>query len=185
MKQLLVILGSLLWLMVLAIPALGQEKASNKYVGVKTCAPCHKAEKTGNQFGVWQKTKHAEAYKTLLTPAAAAVAKKKGLTKAAAESPECLECHTVTAAAPALDKTFDAKDGVQCEACHGAGSAYKSMAIMKDTAKAVKAGLTMYADNAAIEKKCVTCHNDKSPTFKEFKFDASWAKVKHPRPKKS
>ncbi|HEY6191718.1 MAG TPA: multiheme c-type cytochrome [Bacteroidota bacterium] len=185
MKPLLVILGSLLWLTIFTIPASGQEKAANKYVGVKMCAPCHKAEKTGNQFGVWSKTKHSEAYKALLTPAADAVAKKKGLTKPAAESPECLQCHTVTGAATAMDKTFDAKDGVQCEACHGPGSAYKSMAIMKDSLKAVAAGLTLYADNAAIEKKCVTCHNDKSPTFKEFKFDAMWPKIKHPRPKKS
>ena len=185
MKHLFAILGSFALLMLLLAPALGQEKASNKYVGVKMCAPCHKAEKSGNQFGLWQKSKHAGAHKDLLTAKANDVAKKKGLPKPAAESPECLECHTLAAAASVLDKTFDAKDGVQCETCHGAGSAYKSMAVMKDTAKAVKAGLTLYADNASIEKKCRTCHNDKSPTFKEFKFDASWAKVKHPRPKKS
>ena len=184
MKYTLVILGSVFWLMLLLVPALGEEKASNKYIGLKMCSPCHKAEKTGNQFGVWQKTKHANAYKNLLTAKATDIAKKKGLSKPASESPECLECHAVTAAASLLDKTFDVKDGVQCEVCHGAGSGYKSMATMKDTAKAIKAGLTLYKDDAAIEKKCRMCHNDKSPTFKEFKFDASWPKIKHSRQKK-
>ena len=97
--------------------------------------------------------------------------------KAANESPECLECHAITA---------DAKltvDGVQCETCHGAGSAYKAFSIMKDKAKAITAGLTEFKDKGAIEKKCKTCHNEKSPSYKPFKFDEMWVKIKHPIPK--
>jgi cytochrome c5 len=74
-------------------------------------------------------------------------------------------------------------DGVQCEMCHGAGSSYKNMAIMKDTAKAVAAGLVIYKDRVVIEKKCKTCHNEKSPFYKTFKFEEMWAKIKHPIPK--
>jgi hypothetical protein len=149
----------------------------NKYVGVKSCSPCHKNEKKGNQFGVWQKSKHAEAMKTLSTDTAQAIAKIKGLKTNPAESKECLECHAITT---------DAKltpDGVQCEICHGAGSAYKNMAVMKDKAKAIKAGLIEFKDDAAIEKKCRSCHNEKSPTFKHFDFKEMWAKIKHPIPK--
>lgn len=160
------------------------EKAVNKYVGVKMCAPCHKAEKTGNQFGIWQKSKHAEAYKTLLTDTANAIAKAKGLKNPAAASPECLGCHTIVADAKLLDKSFDAKEGVQCEACHGAGSAYRTISVMKDKAKAIDAGLMAYKDDAAIEKHCRTCHNEKSPTMKEFKFKEMWGKIKHSVPKK-
>ncbi len=151
--------------------------AGNTYVGVKMCGACHKGEKKGSQFEIWQKSKHAEAYKTLTGAKAAEIAKAKGLKKAANESPECLTCHTITA---------DAKltaDGVQCETCHGAGSAYKNMAVMKDRAKAIAAGLTEFKDNAAIEKECRTCHNEKSPTFKAFKFEEMWPKIKHPMPK--
>jgi hypothetical protein len=151
--------------------------AQNKYVGVKMCKVCHQSEKQGKQFDVWQKSKHAEAMKTLSTDAANVIAKAKGLEKPAAESPECLECHAITS---------DAKltpDGVQCESCHGAGSAYKNMAVMKDKAKAIKAGLTEFKDEAAIEKKCITCHNEKSHSFKEFKFKEMWAKIKHTIPK--
>lgn len=162
---------------------LAQDKAANKYVGVKLCSMCHKAEKTGNQFGIWQKSLHASAFTNLKTPKADELAKAKGLKKPAAESPECLECHVLNVDAKLADKTFDMKDGVQCEVCHGAGSAYKTMAVMKDKAKAVVAGLILYKDDAAIEAKCKTCHNDKSPTFKGFVFKDMWAKIKHPVPK--
>jgi hypothetical protein len=151
--------------------------AQNKYVGVKMCKACHQSEKQGKQFDVWQKSKHAEAFKTLSSDTANAIAKAKGLKKTAAESPECLECHAITS---------DAKltpDGVQCESCHGAGSAYKNMAIMKDKAKAIKAGLAEFKDEAAIEKLCRTCHNEKSPTKKEFNFKEIWPKIKHLIPK--
>lgn len=170
-------------LLLITTGSVAKDPPANKYVGVKICSPCHKAEKSGNQLGVWQKSKHAEAFKVLSTPKAAEVAKAKGLAKPAAESAECLQCHTVTAEAAQLEKSFDAKDGVQCEVCHGAGSAYKSMAVMKDKAKSVAAGLAVYKDEAAIEAKCKTCHNDKSPTYKEFKFKESWAKIQHPKPK--
>ncbi len=179
MKNLILLFVVVLCSLIIAAPALAQ----NKYVGVKQCSMCHKADKTGNQFGVWSKSKHAEAYKVLASEKAAEVAKKAGLKKPAAESPECLGCHTVTADAKLLDKSFDAKEGVQCEACHGAGSAYKAMATMKDHAKAVAAGMTAYKDEKEIEKKCVTCHNEKSPTFKGFKFSDAWAKIKHAVPK--
>lgn len=155
-------------------------QAQNKYVGVKMCSMCHKADKTGNQFKIWSGSKHAEAYKTLTTPEAAKIAEAKGIKKAA-EAPECLSCHGAVDA-KLVDK-YDVKDGVQCETCHGAGSAYKSMATMKDKAKSIAAGLREFKDAAAIEKACKECHNEKSPTFKGFKFDEMWGKIKHAVPK--
>lgn len=181
------IIGSIVlvcFVMLATTAAWAGDKPTYKYVGVKICAPCHKSDKTGNQFGVWQKSKHSDAYKVLTTAKANEVAKAKGLKKSAAESPECLECHAVTADPAQFEKTFDVKDGNQCEMCHGPGSGYKTMATMKDKAKAIAAGLAEFKDDAAIEAKCKTCHNEKSPTFKEFKFKDSWAKIKHMVPKK-
>jgi hypothetical protein len=145
--------------------------AQNKYVGVKMCKACHQTDKQGKQFDIWQKSQHAKAFETLKSAAAEKI--KKG----AAEAKECLECHAITA---------DAKltpDGVQCESCHGAGSSYKNMAVMKDKAKAVAAGMVDFKDKAAIEKACKGCHNEKSPTHKPFKFEEMWAKIKHTVPK--
>lgn len=161
-----------------------EKKGEFKYVGVKVCALCHKTEKQGKQLDVWQKSKHAEAYKTLTTGKANAIAKQKGLQKPASESPECLQCHVVTADAKLFEEKFDVKEGVQCESCHGAGSAYKTMTIMKDKAKSIAAGMTEYKNEAEIEKQCKTCHNEKSPSYKEFKFNEMWKKIKHPVPKK-
>jgi len=169
-----------LLLIVMVVAGLSVQ-AQNKYVGVKMCSMCHKAAKTGNQFGVWQKSAHAEAYKVLTGEKAAEIAKAKGI-KNAAEAPECLECHGAVDAKLA-DKGFDTKDGVQCEVCHGPGSAYKSMATMKDHAKAVAAGLHDLTDAKAKEELCKTCHNEKSPTFKGFKFDEMWGKIAHMVPK--
>lgn len=159
--------------------------AQNKYTGVKQCAMCHKTDKQGKQFDIWSKSKHAGAFKTLGTPAADAIAAKKGFKTKAAETPECLGCHTIAAAADGklADKSFDIKDGVQCETCHGAGSAYKNMAVMKDEAKAHAAGLTNFKDAATIEKMCIGCHNEKSPTAAKFDFAKSWATIAHKVPK--
>ena len=159
--------------------------AQNKYVGATQCSMCHKTDKQGKQFDIWSKSKHAGAFKTLATPAADEIATKKGFKTKAAETPECLGCHTIAAAADAklADKSFDIKLGVQCEACHGAGSAYKNMAIMKDKAKAHAAGLAEFKDAAAIEKMCIGCHNEKSPTAKKFEFAKAWASIEHKVPK--
>ena len=156
-----------------------QDKAGNTYLGVKGCAGmCHKTEKQGNQLGIWEKTGHAQAYTALTTAKANDIAKAKGLSAPAAEAPECLQCHTLKA-----DANVDIKDGVQCEVCHGAGSGYKNMSVMKDKAKAIAAGMTEYKDNAAIEKQCRTCHNEKSPAYKEFNFEERWGKIRHSVPK--
>src|ERR1039457_5405041 len=136
-----------------------QDKAGNTYLGVKGCAGmCHKTEKQGIQLGIWEKTGHAQAYTALTTAKANDIAKAKGLSAPAAEAPECLQCHTLKA-----DANVDIKDGVQCEVCHGAGSGYKNMSVMKDTPKAIAAGMTEYKDNAAIEKQGRTCPNEKRP----------------------
>jgi cytochrome c5 len=54
---------------------------------------------------------------------------------------------------------------------------------MKDKAKAIAAGLTDFKDKAAIEAVCKTCHNEKSPSYKAFKLDEMWPKIKHSIPK--
>lgn len=45
--------------------------------------------------------------------------------------------------------------------------------------------MTEYKDDAAIEKQCRSCHNEKSPTFKEFNLAERWAKIRHQVPKDS
>lgn len=176
-------LNSVLTIFVFAFLAFSiNVNAQAQFIGAKKCGTCHKSAKQGEQLKIWEASAHAKAFATLKTAKADEIAKGKGLGKAA-EAKECLTCH-VTGLGKDADKSFSMEDGVQCEACHGAGSEYKDMKTMKDHAKAVAAGMTEYKDDAAIEKQCKTCHNEKSPTFKKFVFKESWAKIAHPVPAK-
>jgi hypothetical protein len=155
-----------------------QEASAFTYIGVTACAKCHRTEKSGNQFAVWEQSKHAKAYELLTTAVADSIAQASGLTTKAAESETCLACHTTGGPSSGVARS----EGISCEACHNAGSGYKALSVMKDKAKAVESGLRTFADPAAIEAFCRTCHNEKSPTTKEFNFEERWAKIKHMRP---
>lgn len=174
-----------------SIYAFGQEKAEKAdkaeyhYVGVKACGMCHKTEKQGEQLKIWENSAHAKAFEALKSEEAAAIAKEKGLEKPASESAECLKCHVTESGVDEsqLDAKYVASMGVQCESCHGPGSDYKKMSIMKDREKAIANGLhDISAEDGSAAKLCVTCHNEESPTFKGFKFEEMWPKIAHPIP---
>lgn len=148
------------------------------YVGAAKCKMCHKSEKSGQQHPLWESRKHSKSFTALTTDAAATIAAESGVEGPAADSPKCLKCH-----GPLYEKAADFKqEGVNCEACHGPGSAYKKMSIMKDHAQAVANGMTEYGSPEAIKKQCLSCHE--SAHGKAFDFAAAWEKVKHPRPEK-
>ncbi len=155
----------------------------NEYIGASACGMCHKKESDGNQLKIWQESKHANAFKVLATEEAKKIASAKGIADAQ-KAAECLECHTSGYQTGAkLAKKFSIEDGVQCETCHGAGSEYKSMKVMKDHAASVAAGMTDYTKPGSIKAQCESCHNKKSPTFKGFDFEKSWKVIAHPIPK--
>ena len=110
------------------------------YIGADKCKMCHKVQHTS-----WLETRHAKATET-------AKASTQWKFEAA-----CLGCH-------ATNKD-EALAGVQCEACHGAGSDYKSIQVMKDRAKAVAAGLVLPTQDT-----CNGCHDGKEH-HKQVKFD--------------
>ncbi len=119
---------SMKWI-VLAIAALALSAmavSSADYIGAAKCKMCHKV-----QFASWERLAHAKAFEQL---------------KPEEQSdPECLKCHATggTAEMP----------GVQCEACHGPGSDYKSMKTMKDREASIAAGLVI-----PDESVCKGCH---------------------------
>jgi len=169
-------------LLIALLFAAGVAAAQNKYVGAKTCGMCHKAKDKGEAYTIWEKGPHAKAFATLKTKEADEIAKKKGLTKPAADSPECLKCHvTGGGAATNVEAGFKKEEGVTCEACHGAASAYKTI-HSKDKEKAKAAGF-IHGDKTDA-KPCQVCHNAESPSFKGFKIDEMWAKIEHKLPKK-
>lgn len=153
-----------------------------KYVGIKSCAAvCHKGDSKGKQLEIWQDSKHSQAFINLQTPEADQIAKDKGFSTSAAETPLCIKCHVLgkDIDMEELEDTFDKTQGVQCESCHGPGSEYKRITVMKDKQQAIANGLIL-PDNGA--EFCRTCHNSDSPTFKSFDYDEYWAKIKHTDP---
>ena len=150
-----------------------------QYMGSETCAKmCHKTAKQGEQLRLWQESSHAKAFEVLGTDAAKAIGKKMGIDDPQ-KSDKCLPCHTTAhgVAADKLQATYSPTEGVGCERCHGPGSDYKKMAVMKDRKQAVAAGLLL-----PNEKTCLQCHNEKSPTYKPFKYDERVKKIAHKKP---
>ncbi len=153
-----------------------------KYVGVTKCvSSCHKSERQGKQLEIWKNSKHSIAWKTLETDAAKIIAADKGYKEMPTEIPECIRCHLIGRdfTPEDLSATFEIQEGVQCESCHGAGSGYMKMSIMKDVNKSIENGLIIYKE---INKLCINCHNENSPIKKDFDFESSWDKIKHYKP---
>jgi hypothetical protein len=118
------------------------------FAGAPTCQSCHRA-----QHEQWRKTPHARALEPLV--------RSKGATDAS--NPECLRCHTLGYGKP---QGFTAANqvsallygSVQCEHCHGAGSAHVRQPTEKG--KVVR---------APSEQACVSCHDK----VRDPKFDYS------------
>ena len=85
-------------------------------------------------------------------------------------------------AAKFAKKPLAAKEGVQCESCHGPGSLYKKKKTMADREKSLAAGMW---EPGKDEKICTGCHNDESPTWdpaKGFDFEKRKEEIAHPIP---
>jgi hypothetical protein len=133
------------------------QKAS--YIGTKKCKVCHSKD---GSYDVWAKSKHATGFKTLQNEESKKISKGK----AADQNAACLSCHTLPA---------NKEEGVGCEVCHGPGSnhikAFKNKTISKS------AEILIPKNDS---KMCENCHNKKSPTYKEFKYNIEWKKINHP-----
>jgi len=147
------------------------------YIGAGKCKICHKSEKQGKQFPIWEESKHSQSYSALSSPEAGPKAQELGVENPTV-SPKCLKCH-----APLFEKAPEFKEeGVNCEVCHGPGSAYKKLSIMKSREESVANGLKVYQSPEEIKSHCLSCHENAHN--KSFDFDSSWKKIKHPVPEK-
>jgi len=141
------------------LPLLSAEepaKPAPTYVGNSKCKMCHKGEAKGFVWENWLETKHAKSMESLNA--------EKGETK----DPKCLKCHVTGFGAETgynVETPNEDLANIGCEACHGPGSEYKSLTIMKEREKAVAAGLII-----PNEATCKICHNEESPTYKGFDY---------------
>lgn len=168
-----------------ACPRFGEEAA---YVGSKSCQKCHFKE-----FGSWQKTKMAQAFKTLKPNEAVESKKKASLDPAKDYSKEakCVACHVTGYGKPGgypaivegKEWTAEEKaraplmEGGGCESCHGPGEKYSPW--KKDNKEYKWADIARLGAVHPDEKNCASCHNKESPSFTEFKFAEKIGKDTH------
>ena len=150
--------GAAAWLLAMSGAALQAAPKKPVYVGVRVCAGCHTAAGIGSQYGKWLHSKHSAAYAVLAKPEGLEMAKLSGLRTLPQDAAICLGCHATAWHSEEWEKdeTFHIEDGVQCEGCHGPGSEYASLEVMKDRQAAMKAGLRM-----PDQDYCVNCHIEK------------------------
>ncbi|UCG11681.1 MAG: cytochrome C554 [Deltaproteobacteria bacterium] len=168
-------------------PKAASEKADtakvkeHAYVGASKCKMCHNAKKWGKIHDKWAATKHAGAYAVLAGEKAQAVAKGVKIENAQ-KSDKCLVCHVTghEASAKLKGEKYSMEEGVTCEACHGPAGDYLASHKKKDNEKQAMADGLM----KPTEELCVTCHNEDSPTFKEFKYEEALKLVAHHKPTK-
>jgi len=147
------------------------------YIGAAKCKMCHNKTTTGQQYKIWSEGPHAKAMESLSSEKAMTYAKENNIADPTKEQ-SCLECHsTYYSINQDLNIGVKPEEGVSCETCHGAGSAYKTNTIMKDKEKSIANGLII-----PDQKLCETCHNPKNPFHKPFNFDEYSKKIAHPIP---
>jgi YVTN family beta-propeller protein len=131
----------------------------------------------GYQFSKWRMGPHALAFSVLATSRGYQLAQEAGISGDPQKSHQCLQCHTTGAQydGASFQNSFDFRDGVQCEACHGPGSEYSPEAVMLDKAAAGLAGL-----REVNEKTCLTCHEADKAHGKPFHFQEAAAHISHP-----
>jgi hypothetical protein len=138
-------------------PIHAQTTTADTYAGEDKCRSCHTAA-----YRITHASGHAHAYATLV---------KKG----SEYDPECLRCHTVGYGARDgfinLQKTPNLA-GVQCENCHGRGTAHIQAVQSGKTGRAATLMLRAMTPNS-----CVRCHDEENSA--NFQFATFWPKIKH------
>ena len=159
----------------LGIKAIPNRRAAENgtYVGSKTCADCHEPSQK-----VWQKSQHAQAWKSLAQTA----------NPPRTFDPECIACHVVgwnpTEFLPYTSGFLGEKEtphlvDVGCESCHGPGE--RHVAAEKtaddDLKQKLRKAVRLPLEGNAAKKLCIECHDgDNSP---HFDFDTYWPKIQH------
>ena len=159
-----------------------------KFEGAKTCQKCHYQE-----YSTWEKTAMAKAFTTLKPKEKVEIKKQKGMDpeKDYTKDAKCVECHVTGYGKPggypaivegkewtAEEKERAARmEGVGCESCHGPGE--KASVYKKDNKDYKWADLAKLGAVHSDMRTCVPCHNNNSPTYKEFKFRETLGRDTH------
>jgi hypothetical protein len=162
---------------------------SPKYIGSGECKGCHSVKSRGDQYNIWRESKHSRTAQVLTEDRAIRYAKQNNI-KNPTENADCLRCHTTAFGEKQdlFERSFNSKDGIQCEECHNAGSEYSKYDIMVSSKKFLSKG-----GEHGNKLHCLKCHspNLKNKNFnrcpfqnQNFKIETSLEKIKHNIPNK-
>ena len=170
-------------------PAAGDEGGAYEYVGSKTCKKCHV-----KIYKSWVETKHGKTME-VLAPGHCDESKTKAsldVAKDYSADESCLKCHSTgfgKAGGYAVPDASDEKAvkkmedlaGVGCESCHGPGSKYVEVfKEIKKSKRTYKVDELYAVGLTKIEAStCTDCHNEKSPTYVPFDYEAQKDKGIH------
>lgn len=126
--------------------------ADGMFVGVEKCTDCH--QEAAHQ---WASGPHAKATRTL--------GKRR-------RDRTCVSCHTTGSAA---GKRLD---GVQCEACHGAGRGYAPEDVMRNPKLSRDLGLRDLSTPRARNVLCRSCHLVRTK-LTPFDTESAWRSIAH------
>ncbi|MFI4921008.1 MAG: multiheme c-type cytochrome [Gammaproteobacteria bacterium] len=144
--------------------------AAGVHLGVASCAGsnCHGNNATKlpaqgvlhNEYLTWQREDtHANAFRSLFTPRALAIAKRLGITDPS-RSDTCIDCHADDVPVSQRGPRFSLNDGIGCEACHGGASNWIAdhAVAHRSHAANMKEGMYPTDDPAARAGLCLGCH---------------------------
>ncbi len=157
MKHALIVLIAQVPLLLAVERSASQEVPLALYVGRDVCLECHAAPAPSvGACTLEDIPEHGRSYRALGKTQAAHIAALCGVAKSPQQSRVCLDCHATAGedgprwTAP----TFDISLGVQCEACHGAGS--RHVELSRNAAGDLRGGI-LRGDRAT----CDACHGKK------------------------
>jgi hypothetical protein len=157
-----------------------------RYIGSRTCKNCHQGEAKGDSHAKWAKGPHAQAFKTLASDKAKAIAAELKIDDPQ-KSADCLKCHVT---AYEVDKKMKKRglrnaDGVSCESCHGPGENHFKIR-MAEAQKGGEPAPVAANEILAVRKveTCQQCHNEESPTYMPFCLKERMKKIQHFDPRK-
>ena len=125
------------------------------YVGVKKCKTCHFKD-----YRRWKKMKHAGAWKTM---------EEKDKNR-----PNCYRCHVTGYGKPGgyvSEEKTPHLTGVQCESCHGPGSAHVEAGEKKEPKEKSHSLINKIPQNT-----CVECH-DPHKTHEDYEEEGEAGKT--------
>ena len=119
-----------------------------------------------NELTTWDHTRHANAYRTLLSAQSMRIADNLGIARPETQS-ICLDCHADNVAAELRGDRFQLADGVACEACHGGAErwleSHKAPGV--DHADNLANGMYPTEEPLARARLCMSCHFGNSDQF--------------------